>query len=361
MRKIGLFVLAVMKKMELKTVNPMGLVMGHAYAVIDTKEVTSRRGKEQILQIRNPWGNQEWKGDWSDSSDLWTPQLKKQCGWSNSDDGTFWIPFEDFAQYFVNVTICRVHDNYYYEGLHHTQGQGQFAVYKVTLSKPGSTYFITTQVDERRFNEEDGYQFSPARIIVGKLNQRKQGGKGRRLTFISGFCDIMQRDIWTMNELEVGTYLVYVQMDWIQDVTEDYGFSVYSESPVKLEDVTFQEKNFLYDVYTYNLAKQTVDPSLLSENIYFYEVERLGPGEDGKCMEGIMFDVIRNKSEDLIIELEVLHKSLENVELVGIYEGKDSYKIKLKPEEKKVVVKRQVILTEEIDCRVTKTKKIIAI
>ncbi|CAG9317183.1 unnamed protein product [Blepharisma stoltei] len=76
----------------------------------------------------------------------------------------------------------------------------------------------------------------------------------------------MQRDIWAMNELEAGTYLVYIQMDWIQDLTEDYGFSVYSEYPIKLEDVTFQEQNFLYDVYTWNLAKQTVDPNLLSIN-----------------------------------------------------------------------------------------------
>jgi len=27
--------------------------------------------------MRNPWGDGEWTGDWSDGSNLWTPELKK--------------------------------------------------------------------------------------------------------------------------------------------------------------------------------------------------------------------------------------------------------------------------------------------
>jgi len=33
---------------------------------------------ERLLKIRNPWGNFEWKGDWSDASPLWTPALREQ-------------------------------------------------------------------------------------------------------------------------------------------------------------------------------------------------------------------------------------------------------------------------------------------
>lgn len=41
---------------------------GHAYAVLTIREVKGI----QLLNLRNPWGDFEWKGDWSDTSPLWT-------------------------------------------------------------------------------------------------------------------------------------------------------------------------------------------------------------------------------------------------------------------------------------------------
>jgi hypothetical protein len=56
-----------------------GLVAGHAYSIIAAKEVTERvkrlpkpGGKSfKLFHLRNPWGTYEWKGKWSDTSNLW--------------------------------------------------------------------------------------------------------------------------------------------------------------------------------------------------------------------------------------------------------------------------------------------------
>lgn len=48
--------------------------------------------------MRNPWGKGEWTGDWSDKSDLWTPEIKKELEYSDKDDGSFWIRVDDFCQ-----------------------------------------------------------------------------------------------------------------------------------------------------------------------------------------------------------------------------------------------------------------------
>eukprot|EP00591_Stephanopyxis_turris_P006129 CAMPEP_0195522422 /NCGR_PEP_ID=MMETSP0794_2-20130614/20596_1 /TAXON_ID=515487 /ORGANISM="Stephanopyxis turris, Strain CCMP 815" /LENGTH=415 /DNA_ID=CAMNT_0040652179 /DNA_START=282 /DNA_END=1529 /DNA_ORIENTATION=+ len=92
-----------------------GLVAGHAYSLIAAIEVTDgprigggKKEKFRLLQLRNPWGTFEWKGDWSDKSDLWNkhPYVKKALNFVDADDGAFWISFEDFSSVYTRVNIC---------------------------------------------------------------------------------------------------------------------------------------------------------------------------------------------------------------------------------------------------------------
>lgn len=56
----------------------LGLVGQHSYGLLSAKEVKlDQGGTAKLVQLRNPWGNFEWTGDWGDSSELWTPSLKK--------------------------------------------------------------------------------------------------------------------------------------------------------------------------------------------------------------------------------------------------------------------------------------------
>ena len=73
--------------------NADGVVLGHAYSILDVREVEHHR----LLQMRNPWGKGEWTGRWSDDSKEWTPRYRKLLGWERKDDGKFWISFEDFC------------------------------------------------------------------------------------------------------------------------------------------------------------------------------------------------------------------------------------------------------------------------
>lgn len=55
----------------------LGLVGEHSYGVIATALVEKDGNEVMLLKLRNPWGSFEWKGDWGDESDLWTPELKE--------------------------------------------------------------------------------------------------------------------------------------------------------------------------------------------------------------------------------------------------------------------------------------------
>ena len=91
-----------------KNCSARGIHYGHAYSILDAKEYKSGGRTLKLLQVRNPWGKGEWKGDYSDSSHLWTPELKKLCNYdqSSKEDGRFWMTIQDFAQEFEDLTIC---------------------------------------------------------------------------------------------------------------------------------------------------------------------------------------------------------------------------------------------------------------
>nr|CAD7435351.1 unnamed protein product [Timema monikensis] len=60
---------------ELEAETKDGLVKGHAYSVTKVKlfDFKTRRAEGQIplIRLRNPWGQIEWKGPWSDKSPEW--------------------------------------------------------------------------------------------------------------------------------------------------------------------------------------------------------------------------------------------------------------------------------------------------
>lgn len=50
-----------------------GLVSSHEYSLLSAHEVYVNGETLRLVRLRNPWGEKEWNGDWSDHSPLWTP------------------------------------------------------------------------------------------------------------------------------------------------------------------------------------------------------------------------------------------------------------------------------------------------
>ena len=74
-----------------------GLLGNHAYAVLQAWE----EGDLKLLKLRNPWGEVEWEGDWSDGSKLWTADMMTKLNMTFGDEGIFWMSYPDFL---VRVT-----------------------------------------------------------------------------------------------------------------------------------------------------------------------------------------------------------------------------------------------------------------
>ncbi|XP_047376577.1 calpain-9 isoform X1 [Sciurus carolinensis] len=90
---------------------PFGLIKGHAYTVTGLDQVDVRGQKIELIRVRNPWGQVEWNGPWSDSSPEWQSvglaDQKRLCH-AALDDGEFWMAFEDFRAHFDKVELCNL-------------------------------------------------------------------------------------------------------------------------------------------------------------------------------------------------------------------------------------------------------------
>uniref|UniRef100_A0A914UYZ2 Calpain catalytic domain-containing protein n=1 Tax=Plectus sambesii TaxID=2011161 RepID=A0A914UYZ2_9BILA len=99
-----------------------GLVKGHAYAVTDVRYIeldAKNRGilffvaaeRKLMIRLQNPWGEKEWNGAWSDGSEEWnhlTETRKAELGITVDEDGEFWMPFDEFCEYFTDISVCQL-------------------------------------------------------------------------------------------------------------------------------------------------------------------------------------------------------------------------------------------------------------
>ncbi|XP_053199494.1 calpain-1 catalytic subunit [Scomber japonicus] len=100
----------ITSKLDMEAVTFKKLVKGHAYSVTGANEVVYRGNMTKLVRIRNPWGEVEWTGAWSDNSREWENvdrSVRSQLQ-NRSEDGEFWMSFSDFLREFTRLEICNL-------------------------------------------------------------------------------------------------------------------------------------------------------------------------------------------------------------------------------------------------------------
>merc|ERR1712107_96048 len=122
----------------------MGIVQGHAYSLISVKTNVCDSGIN-LLCLRNPWGSDEWSGDWGDDSDLWDDHqdIALECGHTEDEDGMFWISFEDFCENYRSIYVCK-------KGMTQSRGKKTVAINKQEIA--------SGKIDDRPVKTSPGIQ-----------------------------------------------------------------------------------------------------------------------------------------------------------------------------------------------------------
>lgn len=104
------FSISISDIQDLEAITFNNLVRGHAYSVVDAKQVNYQGQRVNLIGMRNPWGEVEWKGPWSDSSSEWSrvDSYEREQLRVKLEDGEFWMSFGDFLREFTKLEICNL-------------------------------------------------------------------------------------------------------------------------------------------------------------------------------------------------------------------------------------------------------------
>ncbi|KAM3074584.1 hypothetical protein ACMFMG_008013 [Clarireedia jacksonii] len=139
-----------------------GIYEGHAYSILRAVEIDGQR----LVLLRNPWGEGEWKGAWSDGSKEWTPEWMQKLDHRFGDDGSFWMSYEDLLKKYQTFDRTRLFTDEWKVTQQWTSLEVPWTVnyhdtkFSFTLDKPAPVMIVLSQLDSRYFCGLEGqYKF----------------------------------------------------------------------------------------------------------------------------------------------------------------------------------------------------------
>ncbi|KAL5326523.1 hypothetical protein ACEPPN_004209 [Leptodophora sp. 'Broadleaf-Isolate-01'] len=183
-----------------------GIQDGHAYSVLRAVEYKG----ERLLMVKNPWGDTEWNGRWSDGSKEWTAEALKELDFTFGNEGIFWMPYESFLERFVEIWRARLFTEDWNVSQHWTtiqvpwSGDYNDTEFEFVITEPTTTVIVLSQLDSRYFGGLTGqYDFNLAfRLHVA----------GESEYIVRGYSS-GERSAVAEVDLEPGTYRVLLQIE----------------------------------------------------------------------------------------------------------------------------------------------------
>ncbi|XP_019726003.1 calpain-2 catalytic subunit-like [Hippocampus comes] len=174
------------------------LVKGHAYSVTGAEQVKYRGGMEKLIRIRNPWGEVEWNGDWSDKSSVWrsVSDDDRQRLTNRREDGEFWMSFSDFLREYSRLEICNLTPDAL-TSEYRKWAETEFEeTWRIGVSAGGCRNYPNTfwtnpqfvikldEVDDDPYDGKDGCTFIVGLMQKDKRRRRKMGEDMETIGFL---------------------------------------------------------------------------------------------------------------------------------------------------------------------------------
>ena len=276
----------------------VGLSPGHAYTVLGVMEIDTGKGVEKVVRLRNPYGNGEFNGDWSDYSSKWTPELKKKYNLVIKDDGDFYMAFDDFLNYYITLGVCKLHPGYKTTSLK-IKNPTQCQITKVTVNEDEVHAFLQLYQKNPRIPLKDGTRHKLVYNFIMLVDEN--------FNYIYSVSNSNMHNGIEQN-LKKGTYYLLsdVNYRYADPNKKNYSYVVtcYSKTALNLENVTlnFDVTNVIQSA-VYSYCRMYVPPTQCSNGVYLY---RAATNMDSIPFETAVFENYTDK--DYKVKLNVVGK-----------------------------------------------------
>jgi hypothetical protein len=245
-----------------KDAEAMGLVQSHAYTLIDAYEHEGLR----LVKVRNPWGQFEWTGDFSDKSNTWAkyPGLKEKVKYSNKDDGIFYMKFEDYLTYYPYTFICKYENGFHYNFRKVQQeSSNHMTAVKINITNPVKIYVGLHQKQQRFYHKVKNYKTQMTRILLARFDKSTN-----TYDFINSDSNDNDKLFIEVEKLMPGEYHIFSNVHWPYETNCRYIVSTYASEPVEIEPI--ERDSIPADYLTQILGsymEKNCKVSKLSENV----------------------------------------------------------------------------------------------
>lgn len=275
-----------------------GILANHAFTIISAHEGVVKNNKIRLLRIRNPLGDYEWTGAWSDGSSEWDEESKIQFNeYKNRNDGTFFIEFNDYIQNFDLTQICIVRNISCSKSIRLTK-ESIFKghIYKLKIGKY-SHVDISVIKKSYRYNRllETEIDFTINIILIQVLPNRK-------FKFIDSDVSNTNNPVLS-RMLDIGDYIIYIlgnqnnnyihEDSLVLDIISDSFFSV-----LDLES----DSSF---AVLYNILKSKI------ESEFDFDIEKESDDEKDKQLSILNLNKIHNSSSIGVFYIKNKSNSIE--------------------------------------------------
>ena len=216
-----------------------GIVAHHVYSLISAKSKVQDGQELRLLKLRNPWGFLEWNGHWSDSSPLWTEELKQYFQVEVKDDGIFYMNLNDYNLMFDATHICHVMYNSNVKSFKVNSDSIKIPqIFNLTITEPAQVS-ISIVSKNWRFNRELKGKTRPFTLFIAKYNQ-ETSTFSQLLGEYSTFCELESSRFLTEG---LYTFWVYCDYNHCQYPKPEF-YSVIFFSPAKYRVNQITDTNF---------------------------------------------------------------------------------------------------------------------
>ncbi|KAM3932677.1 calpain-13-like [Leptodactylus fuscus] len=244
------------RKLQENALLANGLVERHAYSITDFAEVPFRNGFVRLIRIWNPWGFGEWKGKWNDRCPLWQElrEADRRRLHRNSEDGEFWMCWEDFIQEFSRIIICNQVPNFYDWGDQHKKWyrkmfQNRWTMDNISWNQIDKDFFLKNPLYSIQVTGSDEVK-SGVNVVLSLIqNSRNRQKVGEWLPIGFVLVKLPDSDKQPLSSVLTPENISIIKSFKKQDVTKAFNLSPGRYGVILYTTQKDHESSFLFQVF----------------------------------------------------------------------------------------------------------------